>query len=143
MNIKLSKLVIEEIQAHGREAYPAEACGVFLGTMEAEAFQVRRIVRMDNYRKSETNYEFVIEPEALLRVMKEARKENLDIVGFYHSHPDHPAKPSEKDKKWGGETWPGVAHLILAVAKGEPGNMGAWVFDVESGSFQDLRIVVL
>ena len=95
---------------------------------------------MDNTRKGQTNFEFVIEPEALLRTMKEGRKEGLDIVGFYHSHPDHPARPSEKDRKWGGETWPGVAHLILAVASGEPGELGAFVYDPASASFAPLRV---
>jgi proteasome lid subunit RPN8/RPN11 len=110
--------------------------------MGGGGFEVRRAVAMDNSRRGETNYEFVIEPEALLRVMKEARKDGLDVVGFYHSHPDHPARPSEKDRKWGGETWPGVAHLILAVAGGRPGELAGFVYEPESSKFGPLDVEV-
>jgi proteasome lid subunit RPN8/RPN11 len=108
--------------------------------MDESGFKVSRTVRMENTRRGETNYEFVIHADELLRVMKEARKEGLDIIGFYHSHPDHPARPSEKDKKWGGETWPGVAHLILAVAKGEPEEAKAFVFEPEAGAFREIQV---
>lgn len=133
---------MDQIRDHGGQDYPSEACGILLGSV-ADDIRVRRCVKMANARKEETNFEFVIPAEDLLRVMKEGRQEGLDICGFYHSHPDHPAKPSKKDQAWGGETWPGVAHVIQAVSKGQPQAAKAYVFSTESRVFAEISIQLL
>ena len=142
MKLHLPEEWAKHIREHGSREYPSEACGILLGSFEDD-IQVQRCVAMDNARKAETRYEFVIPPEELFRVMKEGRKNGLDICGFYHSHPDHPAEPSKKDQAWGGETWPGVAHIIQAVSKGQPEATKAYVFSMEQGSFAEISIEVL
>ena len=139
MKLVLPKEAMDQIRDHGRKEYPAEACGVLLGSVGAD-IDVKNIKGMENIRKKDTHYEFVIPPEALLGVMKEARSQGMDICGFYHSHPDHPAKPSEKDRTWGGETWPGVAHVILAVEKAQPKEARAYVYETAGRDFVEIPI---
>ncbi|MDR0570597.1 MAG: M67 family metallopeptidase [Clostridiales Family XIII bacterium] len=112
------------IKQEGRAKYPHECCGAALGRFEgggrtAEvAFSIENSHPEDGRRRR-----FAITSEDYLRADAEARRLGLEVVGFYHSHPDHPARPSEFDLR---QALPGYAYLILAVAEGEPGELTAW-----------------
>ena len=89
--LKLSFADYEALRAHGEETYPHECCGVLLGNAAPDGNQVREIVRAGNTRTDSAHNRYNIAPEELVKIQRQARKLGLDIVGFYHSHPDHPA----------------------------------------------------
>ena len=111
------------IERHAAAAYPEECCGILLGKAEGERLLVQRIVPADNEREESRGNRFVIGPETVLAAQRAAREEGLEIVGYYHSHPDHPAQPSEFDRE---NAWPGVSYLIVAVTGGKPSEVRSW-----------------
>jgi proteasome lid subunit RPN8/RPN11 len=115
--LKLSFADYEALRTHGEETYPHECCGVLLGNAEADGNTVREIVRAGNTRTDSAHNRYNIAPEDLVRIQRHGRKAGLDIVGFYHSHPDHPAQWSSTD--FAEAHWVGCSYVITAVAKGK------------------------
>ena len=121
--------------AHALDGYPFEVCGVLVG--RAEDRSVRRVVRVANQEQEEPRVRYVIAPEDLLRIQKEARAGGDEILGFYHSHPDHPARPSETDRRIAAEGLSdGVIHVVVAVDGGQRATPAAWVFRDARGGFE-------
>ena len=114
--LKLKEAEYHEMRAHGEETYPHECCGVMLGRMEAGTNVVERVVRAGNTRTDSLHNRYQIAPEELVKIQRQAREQQLDIVGFYHSHPDHPARWSETDLR--EAHWMGSSYVITAVAGG-------------------------
>src|SRR5262245_13206482 len=113
--------------AHSLEGYPFEVCGVFVG--QAATRRVQRVVRVRNREQETPRVRYVIAPEDLLRIQKEARDGGAEILGYYHSHPDHPARPSETDRRIAAEGLSdGVIHVVVGVEEGERATPSAWVF---------------
>ena len=113
--LKLSYADYQALRAHGEETYPHECCGVLLGNAMPEGNQVRRIVRAGNTRSDRAHDRYNIAPEELIRIQREARGLGLDIVGFYHSHPDCPAQWSKTD--FDEAHWVGCSYIITRVDK--------------------------
>jgi proteasome lid subunit RPN8/RPN11 len=113
--LKLSYADYQALRAHGEETYPHECCGVLLGNATPEGNQVRRIVRAGNTRSDRAHDRYNIAPEELIRIQREARGLGLDIVGFYHSHPDCPAQWSKTD--FDEAHWVGCSYIITRVDK--------------------------
>jgi proteasome lid subunit RPN8/RPN11 len=113
----------EALRLHGEETYPNECCGVLLGKSVAaeggsEASNVvREIVRAGNTRTDSAHNRYHIAPQELVRIQRQARALGLDIVGFYHSHPDHPAQWSPTD--FAEAHWLGCSYVITSVEKGK------------------------
>jgi len=107
----------EALRAHGEETYPHECCGVLLGKSDAEGNHVHQIVRAGNTRTDSAHNRYNIAPQELVRIQRQARGLGLDIVGFYHSHPDHPAQWSPTD--FAEAHWIGCSYVITAVEKGK------------------------
>jgi proteasome lid subunit RPN8/RPN11 len=108
----------EALRAHGEETYPHECCGVLLGKNEPGAGNcVREIVRAGNTRTDSAHNRYNIAPQELIRIQRQARGLGLDIVGFYHSHPDHPAQWSPTD--FAEAHWLGCSYIITGVEKGK------------------------
>src|SRR5262245_16626002 len=121
--------------AHALEGYPFEVCGVLVG--RAEDRSVRRLVRVRNREEESPRVRYVIAPEDLLRIQKDARAGGDEILGFYHSHPDHPARPSETDRRIAAEGLSdGVIHVVIGVEGGERATPAAWVFRDALGGFE-------
>ena len=97
MTLHITTRNYQALQQHAERAYPSECCGVLVGKIIAGERHVRRIVPCRNTRVSEVNKRYEIDPAELVRVQREARASGMEIVGFYHSHPDHPAQPSPTD----------------------------------------------
>jgi proteasome lid subunit RPN8/RPN11 len=114
--LKVSFAEYEAMRAHGEETYPHECCGVMLGIAAPDGNHVRRTVRAGNTRTDSAHNRYNIAPEELVKVQREARRLGLDIVGFYHSHPDHPAQWSPTD--FAEAHWVGCSYAITAVEKG-------------------------
>ena len=115
--LRFPKTVFEGIRAHGEETYPHECCGVLLGKSGADGWRVESAVRAGNTRTDSAHNRYHIAPVELVRIQREANKQGLDIAGFYHSHPDHPAQWSPTD--FAEAHWIGCSYVITAVAKGK------------------------
>jgi proteasome lid subunit RPN8/RPN11 len=94
--LKISQILYDQLRAHGEETYPNECCGIMLGksdgtTTADTAITVHQLIRAGNTRTDSAHNRYHIAPCELIRAQREARNQGLDIVGFYHSHPDHPA----------------------------------------------------
>jgi proteasome lid subunit RPN8/RPN11 len=115
--LKLGRSHYESIRQHGEETYPHECCGVMLGQFEGEVRLVTSIARCGNTRTDSATNRYHIDPKELVRVQREGRERGEDIVGFYHSHPDHPAQWSSTDL--GEAHWFGCSYVITSVEKGK------------------------
>jgi len=115
--LKLSFAGYGALRAHGEETYPHECCGVLLGNATLDGNLVREIVRAGNTRTDSAHNRYNIAPEELVKIQRRGRKLGLDIVGFYHSHPDHPAQWSPTD--FAEAHWVGCSYVITAVAEGK------------------------
>jgi len=89
---------------------------------------------VDNEREDSRHNRFLIAPEAVLAAHKEARSAGLDIVGYYHSHPDHPARPSELDRE---NAWPGLSYVILSVQAGKVAEVRTWRLTDDRERFEE------
>lgn len=137
MKIKQSHL--DAISEQGRRGYPYEICGALLG--KAGAGRIERVVPMENRETEQPRIRYQIAPEDLLRLTREAAKEGLDIVGYYHTHPDHPPRPSPTDLNRAQETGglgDGMFHIVMAVEKGERTVVPCgWIFRFDGGRFDE------
>ena len=116
MSLTLSQQLYDELRAHGEETYPHECCGILLGKSDAENLAVHQLLRAGNTRTDSAHNRYNIAPQELIAAQREGRKSGLDIVGFYHSHPDHPAQWSPTD--FAEAHWLGCAYIITAIEKG-------------------------
>jgi proteasome lid subunit RPN8/RPN11 len=122
------------IRRHAEAAYPEECCGFLLGRADGAATVVERVVPVDNERQDSRHNRFLIQPETVLAAHQEARAAGLDVVGTYHSHPDHPAQPSEFDRE---HAWPGLSYVIVAVADGRVAEARSWRLSDDRERFEE------
>src|SRR5580698_9230412 len=115
--LKLSYSDYQALRAHGEETYPHECCGVLLGKATPEGNTVHKIVRAGNTRTDSAHNRYNIAPEELIKIQRQARGLGFDIVGFYHSHPDHPAQWSQTD--FAEAHWLSCSYVITSVEKGK------------------------
>jgi proteasome lid subunit RPN8/RPN11 len=115
--LKIGKSHYEAIRRHGEETYPHECCGVLLGQMEDDARIVTSTARAGNTRTDSAHNRYNIDPKELVRIQRQARERNEDIIGFYHSHPDHPAQWSQTDLA--EAHWFVCSYVITSVEKGK------------------------
>jgi proteasome lid subunit RPN8/RPN11 len=107
----------EALRAHGEETYPNECCGVLLGKSVTGSNHVQQLVRAGNTRTDSAHNRYNIAPQELVKIQRQARGLGLDIVGFYHSHPDHPAQWSPTD--FAEAHWLGCSYIITSVEHGK------------------------
>jgi proteasome lid subunit RPN8/RPN11 len=115
--LQLTHAHYQTLRAHGEETYPHECCGVLLGKSTPEGNIVRQVVAAGNTRTDSAHNRYHIAPVELIRIQRHARSASLDIVGFYHSHPDHPAQWSRTD--FAEAHWLGCSYVITRVAEGK------------------------
>jgi proteasome lid subunit RPN8/RPN11 len=143
VKILLPETVVEAIRHHAEAAYPEECCG-FLVARESPttADEPRRIVRaspIENQMEGARTRRFVIPPEELRRFEASLEGTGESLVGFYHSHPDHPAVPSLFDQD---HAWPWYTYLVLAVEHGHAGDLGTFELSAEERRFAPVPCVV-
>jgi len=115
--LKISQSNYDSLRQHGEETYPHECCGVLLGQMDdAGARIVTLVVRCGNTRSDSPHNRYSIDPRELIRIQREGRERGEDIIGFYHSHPDHPAQWSPTDLA--EAHWFGCSYVITSVESG-------------------------
>jgi proteasome lid subunit RPN8/RPN11 len=115
--LKLPQPAYDSLRRHGEEAYPHECCGVLLGQIHGQARVVSSTARCGNTRTDSPENRYHIDPRELVRIQREGRDRGEDIIGFYHSHPDHPAQWSETDLR--EAHWFGCSYVITSVEKGK------------------------
>ena len=117
MSLQISQLLLDQLRAHGEETYPNECCGIMLGKAADDQVEVSALIRAGNTRTDSLHNRYNIAPVELVRAQREGRSTGQDIVGFYHSHPDHPAQWSQTD--FAEAHWFGCAYVITATAQGK------------------------
>ena len=115
--LKIRQKDYEAIRRHGEETYPHECCGVLLGQMDGDIRVVTSAAPCGNTRTDSPQNRYHIDPKELIRVQREGRERGEDIVGFYHSHPDHPAQWSQTDLR--EAHWFGCSYVITSVPGGK------------------------
>jgi proteasome lid subunit RPN8/RPN11 len=123
----ISQELAEGIRRHGAETFPYECCGAMLGRDLDELTESRREVLglfpLVNRRDDSPRNRFAVTAEDVRDAEKAAREHGLEVVGWYHSHPDHPARPSEFDRE---HAWPWYSYVIVSVMSGTPADMTSW-----------------
>jgi proteasome lid subunit RPN8/RPN11 len=156
MSLKLTSKHLGSIRAHALRDYPNECCGILFGKAEGKSKEVIEVISLPNLRhdakraqellpldepgrESERN-RFLIDPTEQLKAEKDARMRGLDVVGYYHSHPDHPARPSEYDR---AHAWPWYSYIIVSVVRGEPKALTSWVLSEDRSRFVEEPIEIV
>ncbi len=121
--------VVARIHSHAERAYPEECCGVLVG----RGRRVERSVEAANVAPGERARRYAIDSEVLLAVHQEARRARREVVGYYHSHPDRPARPSAFDLEC---AWPGASYLIVALEDARVVELRSWRID-PGGRFEE------
>ncbi|HXO41452.1 MAG TPA: M67 family metallopeptidase, partial [Thermoanaerobaculia bacterium] len=121
--LAVSAADMDAIGRHAVRTYPEECCGFLLGEERGGTTRVDRVVPAANERQDSRHNRFVMSPETVLAAHKEARAAGLSVVGYYHSHPDHPAEPSQFDRE---HAWPGLSYLIVSVCRGQVDRARSW-----------------
>src|SRR6185503_15405328 len=115
----LGAAIDEAIRRHGQDTFPHECCGALIGTGD----RVTHVVAMPNTTEEGPRRRFLVRPSDYREAERRAGEIGADLLGFYHSHPDHPARPSQYDLD---HAWPTFAYIIVAVAAGVAGDMTVW-----------------
>ena len=141
--LTLSLAEYETLRAHGEETYPQECCGVLLGNAAPEGNRVLQTVRAGNTRTDSAHNRYNIAPEELVRIQRQARGLGFDIVGFYHSHPDHPAQWSKTD--FAEAHWMGCSYVITSVEHGKAAITNSFLLkgtSEEDKAFEDEQVTI-
>ena len=121
MTLRVSEALLGTLHREGERAYPGECCGVLAG-QPGEIKQVRRLLPVVN-RRADDPHRYLIAPEDLKKIEAEVRQAELEVLGFYHSHPDHPAAPSSFDAE---HAWPWYSYMIVRVDRGRAVEATSW-----------------
>ena len=133
----MNQEIAERIRRHGAETFPHECCGALLGrdsAFEGESGargdapgetsrEVLELFPLINRRDDSPRNRFAVTAEDVRDAEKAAGEKGLEVIGWYHSHPDHPARPSQFDRE---HAWPWYSYVIVSVMSGEPAEMTSW-----------------
>lgn len=140
MSLLISSQILENIHAHGESAYPEEGAGLLLGTAIGGQKQVTQILALANSREEGARHNrYLLTPQDYLRGEQEADRLGLDVLGVFHSHPDHPNRPSEFDRDW---AMPWFSYLITSVQAGLAVESRSWLLTEDRSQFSEEQIMV-
>ncbi|MGH7692073.1 MAG: Mov34/MPN/PAD-1 family protein [Candidatus Dormibacteria bacterium] len=147
MSVVAAGELLFPIELYGRmsglaeTAYPFEGCGVLVGRLVGDLTLVSRVVEGRNLVQDRRHDRYELDPRDIIRAEREAREVALDVIGFYHTHPDHPARPSQFDTE---RAWPGYHYVVISVEQGKVAEATAWrlVEGEEPNRFQQLLLKV-
>jgi proteasome lid subunit RPN8/RPN11 len=140
MGLEISSELLNQIHRHGEVAYPEEGAGLLLGVANGERKQVQAILPLSNTREDNARHNrYLLTPQDYLRGEQEAASLGLDVLGVFHSHPDHPNRPSEYDREW---AMPWFSYVITSVQAGKAAGSRSWLLSDDLQSFVEDRIEV-
>jgi proteasome lid subunit RPN8/RPN11 len=138
MKLRITGELISQIHAHGESAYPEEGAGLLLGSSDGDSRVVRAILTIPNAREDSARHNrYLLTAQDMLRGEQEAMRLGLDIIGVFHSHPDHPNRPSEFDREW---AMPWFSYLITSVNQGKASESRAWRLSDDRNEFDEETI---
>jgi proteasome lid subunit RPN8/RPN11 len=120
-------------------AYPAEGCGVLLGRFSGDRVRAVEATHGTNLNRDRSRDRYVLDPADIVRADRDARARGMDIVGFWHSHPDHPARPSQFDTD---HAWVDYVYLIVNTTASGAGDLNGFTLTEEGGPFEQLGLAV-
>ena len=139
MPLKIGRGDVGHIHDHAKESYPEECAGAIVGMDTGEMKVVVDVWRAENtYDEIERSRRFLIEPLQIKDFEEKAQERDMDLLGFYHSHPDHPAEPSEYDRE---HAWPGYSYVIASVGEDGVGGLRSWVLKDDRSGYEEEQIV--
>jgi proteasome lid subunit RPN8/RPN11 len=138
--LKISEELVRGIHSHGVETYPHECCGALLGRDADGSREVLHLMPLANQRNDSPRNRFEITPEDFRSAEKTASEKKMELIGWYHSHPDAPARPSEFDRE---HAWPSWSYIIVSVQKGEPRDMTSWRLQDDRAAYDTEAIETL
>jgi proteasome lid subunit RPN8/RPN11 len=133
--VRLARSAYEAIRHEAARAYPHEGCGALLG----RPGEIGETLALPNEEKGSPRTRFTVSPRDYLTTEAAADARGLSLLGFWHSHPDHPARPSATDRAY---AWPGLLTLVIAVASGAPGELTAWDVPGAETPFRQLDLAI-
>ena len=140
MKLEISSSLLDEIHAHGETSYPEEGAGLLLGSSNEDLRLVSAILKLTNAREDSARHNrYLLTAQDMLRGEQEAMKLGVDIVGVFHSHPDHPNQPSEFDREW---AVPWFSYIITSVNQGEAVTSRSWRLSEDRTNFEEEKIMV-
>ena len=138
MPLKIGAGDVDNIHAHAREGYPEEVAGALVG-MDVDGVKiVVDVWRAENTHEEERSRRFLIEPLKIKEFEERADERDMDVLGFYHTHPDHPAKPSEYDRD---HAWPGYSYVIASVSENGVEDLRSWSLKNDRSGYDEEPIV--
>lgn len=139
MELAISAQHLSQIAHHCQNAYPYEGCGILLGLAEEDGKTVVDVLLTGNARdKPDQRNRYLIPPESLLEGELQAEERGLEVIGYFHSHPDHPARPSAFDREQG---WPWYSYLIMSVRGGKAVASRSWQLREDRSGFDEETVV--
>ena len=139
MAIKVNSEQLDKIRKHGEKTYPDECCGFLLGAREGETNVLGEVYPAENERQESRETRYLITPEQSKRADDYARSRGIGVIGYYHSHPDHPAAPSAYDLDH--SCWPGESYIIVAVEQGKAAALNSFT-KPDYTSFEQEEILI-
>ena len=141
--LKLTKQVLEKILIHGVASYPYEGCGLLIGRVEDGHNIVEAIFPVANRweKEEEKRYRFLIHDQDMLQAELSAAAQDLDVVGIFHSHPDHPPDASPRDLAWAA--WSGYSYLITEIRDQEPVQSRSWHLLIDRSGFEQETVEII
>lgn len=133
--LRLEPEVDASIRGHGRETFPHECCGALLGRDRV----VHHAHALPNTTEEGPRRRFLVRPDDYRGAEQRARETGLDLLGFYHSHPDHPARPSQYDLD---HAWPSFSYVIVSVMAGEDQRLTSWRLNEDRSAFDEETVTV-
>jgi proteasome lid subunit RPN8/RPN11 len=137
VTLRLRESIAEAIRREGEKAYPAECCGV-LGGRVSKVKEVTVAIPVVN-RRTDDARRYLISPDDLLRITSDLREFELEVMGYYHSHPDHPAEPSAFDSE---HAWPWYSYIIVRVDRGRSAELTSWVLEDDCSAMRQESLEV-
>ena len=138
--IEIPSSVLREIYDHTESSYPNECCGLMIGTIDGDSHFVRTFRKCGNLNTERARDRYEMDPMDMLRTQREFEKGPWDIVGIYHSHPDHPSRPSQTDTD---RAWPGYSYVIISVQKGTVATANSWLLNEGEKKFYEEPLVAV
>jgi len=140
MTLLLTPDLLQQIHASGEAAYPEEGAGLLLGRVQGESKRVTLLLTFSNAREPSARHNrYLLTPQDYLHGEQEASRLGLDVLGVFHSHPDHPNRPSEFDREW---AMPWLSYVITSVQQGTAVESRSWLLREDRLQFEEEDIII-